>query len=94
MSWQVFRCRNNGSIWLWERPNRPGERRNVADNRRHLIPDENTRLALYSQYPVMVVPSEASLAAIPVGDPRGSWPYPATKNPLEADLFARGHDIY
>ena len=94
MAWQVYKCQDTGAIWLWERSNGPGQTANVADGRRHLIPTENTRLALYSQYPVALVPSEANLAAIPIGAPRGTWPYPATKNPQEADLFARAYTIY
>ena len=62
MAWQVFKCRDTGAIWL------------RAGNTRHLIPTENTRKALYDQYPVAIVPSESSLAGIPIGPPRGTWP--------------------
>ncbi|TCO45209.1 hypothetical protein EV646_109384 [Kribbella antiqua] len=87
MAWTIFRCNDTGRIWLWEKPNGPGEKANVADGRRHLIPDENTRLALYGQYPVYIVPSESRLDPIPVGGPRGRWPYSANIDPYEAERF-------
>lgn len=94
MAWQIFRCKDTGELWLWERPNGPGEKPNVADGHRHLIPTENTRQALYGQYAVIAVPSVAHLASIPVGAPRGTWSHPASKDPMEAQLFERGWNIY
>ena len=90
MAWQVLRCRDTGNIWLWERPNPPGVRTNIADNMRHLIPTENTRQALYGQYPVVLIESEASLISIPIGRPRGTWKHSASRDPMQAQLFERG----
>jgi hypothetical protein len=85
MGWKVLRCSDTGKIWLWERRNGPEEAGNVADGKRHLIPEENTRLALYGQYPVFVVPHERDLGSIPIGEPRGRWPYHASLDPVEAE---------
>lgn len=82
MAWQMLRCRDTGRLWLWEQ-----SELDAGTGRRCLIPDENTRLALYSQYEVMSVPSEEILATIPVGPPRGSWPYPADRDPMVAEAF-------
>ena len=85
MTWTVFRCDDTRRIWLWEKPNPPGEKPNVADGMRHLIPDENTRQALYGEYPVMVLRSESQLSSIAVGRPRDRWRYAAARDPLEAE---------
>lgn len=90
MAWRMFRCRDTGRVWLWK-TSKPDGWSSTSDEQRHLMPDENTRLALYGQYPVETIAYERDLAPIQIGTPVGKWPYPANKNPLEADLQGRGY---
>ena len=85
MDWRVFRCTDTARVWIWKQGG-------TGDGALHVFPDENTRLALYGQYPVEVVPREANLASIRVGAPVQKWPHHHSRNPLIAERQEHGWD--